>query len=613
MFGTGYWQSITNRRVSRRRALAVSGMAALSTGILAACGGDGDTEPAGSGLLSVPKDTLSQAKRGGVMKDRIHAEPATMDISTANAPLNAFCSACYSSLVQFKPGYMRPSENEVIPDLVESWERSPDGLQITMKLRRGVKWHNKPPINGRDLDVDDVLFTWNRFATKHTARAHVANAADPSAPVISITASDSQTLVIKLTEPIVYALGLFASNFSQAMPIIPKETDSTFDIRNDLIGTGPFVLERYEPSIGAMLRRNPNHYNPDEALVDQVDLPFASEYATALSQFKAGNIYSMGSHTSATQVAGEDVLPVKQEEPRILIYQGPLRNAGSPVSRLGFGLLPDDKSPFLDERVRQAFSLAIERDLFLDTFFNISHFDSQGLSVDTRWNSHLAATEEGSWLDPKSKDFGPNAKYFQHDLAEGKKLLAAAGYANGFEVLSNYISGTELGNAPKQAEVMNGMIQELGITPKVNSIDYLKEYAPRFRDGQGQFEGYTFYSTAGGASTGSAIGAMANEYWSKSRTFSGFSATGKNDRAGDPQVDAMIAKARIEQDPDRLREQVFELQRYLAKPMYVLPMPGVASSFIMAWPCIGNFRVFQDARNNSFLWVDDTQPPIARS
>src|SRR5262249_46953013 len=158
---------------------------------------------------------------------------------------------------------------EIIPDLAESWEVSPDGLQIALKLRPGVKWHNKAPVNGRPLDVDDVLFTWDRFTRKSTARGSVANVVDSRAPIVSLTPPDARTIVIKLTEPIVYALVLFAINYSDGVIVIPKETDTTFDIRNDVIGTGPYFLESYSPSVGFTLKRNPEYYEP--ALIDTFD------------------------------------------------------------------------------------------------------------------------------------------------------------------------------------------------------------------------------------------------------------------------------------------------------------------------------------------------------
>ena len=55
---------------------------------------------------------------------------------------------------------------------------------------------------------------------------------------------------------------------------------------------------------------------------------------------------------------------------------------------------------------------------------------------------------------------------------------------------------------------------------------------------------------------------------------------------------------------------VFDLQRYLAKTAYALYPPGVGTGFLVAWPCIGNFHVYQGGRLNYQLWVDDTKPPF---
>jgi hypothetical protein len=65
-------------------------------------------------------------------------------------------------------------------------------------------------------------------------------------------------------------------------------------------------------------------------------------------------------------------------------------------------------------------SMSWDRDLWLETFFNISNFAAEGLPVEARWNSHVNANWDGWWLDPQGKDFGPNAKYFKHDIVEGK-------------------------------------------------------------------------------------------------------------------------------------------------------------------------------------------------
>jgi peptide/nickel transport system substrate-binding protein len=266
----------------------------------------------------------------------------------------------------------------------------------------------------------------------------------------------------------------------------------------------------------------------------------------------------------------------------------------------------------MDERVRQAVSLAWDRDLYLDVFHNVAAFQKEGLPVEGVWNTALPVTNFGWWLDPQSSNFGPNAKYYKHDLTEAKKLMAAAGYPNGFETIANHIPGPELGPVPKQAEVFSGFMSEIGIKSKVNHVDYLKDYVPNYRDGKGQYAGWSIASTAGAPpSGGHPIGPLAGAFWSKGgNAYRGFSVTGRNDQTGDPQVDSLIEKARIERDVNRAKALVNDVQRYLAKATYMLQTPGSATAFQMAWPCIGNFRVWQNGRPHERLWIDDTKPPF---
>jgi peptide/nickel transport system substrate-binding protein len=232
------------------------------------------------------------------MKDRQYADPPTLDMLTLNNPWYSTGYACYSSLVQYKPGVLEPGKLEWAPDLAESWEVSPDGLTINMKLRPSIKFHNKPPVNGRELDVDDVLFTWKRFSSEYSGRAGVVNAISPGAPVLSVTAPDAKTIQIKLAEPVYYALSLFVGSNGSGLWIIPKEAEdqSKLDLRGDMLGTGPWYMDDYTPSASFTLKRNEEYWDPDYALVDQIDLPIIAEYASALSQLQAGNIYYMGSH-----------------------------------------------------------------------------------------------------------------------------------------------------------------------------------------------------------------------------------------------------------------------------------------------------------------------------
>jgi peptide/nickel transport system substrate-binding protein len=260
-----YWSSLRNKRISRRRALAATGGTAAAAALLAACGGGddgGSSEDAASGLITRPVDTTKEAKRGGVNKWFQANEPAHLDIHTGLAPLNTPNNLTNSLLVNHKAGHLKPAEfTEFVPDLAESWEWSGDRLSLTMKLRQGVKWHNKPPINGRTFDVDDAVFSWERFSRVGQGRTALANSANPNAPVLSLSAVDSRTIVWKFKEPVVYFLTQLTPTQTGNYQMVPKETDTSFDKRKDLIGTGPFVLTEYTPSVRMVFERNPDYWD----------------------------------------------------------------------------------------------------------------------------------------------------------------------------------------------------------------------------------------------------------------------------------------------------------------------------------------------------------------
>jgi ABC-type transport system substrate-binding protein len=376
-----------------------------------------------------------------------------------------------------------------------------------------------------------------------------------------------------------------------------------------MIGTGPYSLTNYTPSVGMTFKKFPDYYEKDFAFVDQIEAPFILEYAQALAQLKAGNIYAYA--TGTARVRQEDILAMKNEVPDLQLHSN--EPSGFSGAALNFGWLPAGQSPFRDERVRQAVSMAWDRDLYIDTFSNVEKFRSAGLPVETYWASALSAGT-GSWrLDPKSKDFGPNAKYFEHNPAEAKKLLAAAGYPDGLDVISSYIPGPELGDSyPRENQVLEDMVREAGFRPKTNLVDYVTRY-PGYRDNNGKYEGWAYI--AGPTTADDAVGMLAWRYSKGGGAgYLGFDTEGKGDGSGDPEVDAMLKKAQSELDTDKRRATVFDIQRYLAKKQYNVPKPGEATYFTLAWPVLKNFGAYRGDRRteNYYWWLDDTQPPLKK-
>ncbi|MGE3993627.1 ABC transporter substrate-binding protein, partial [Pseudorhodoplanes sp.] len=236
-----YWERVSKQRVTRRRALAASSGGMLGLTLLAGCGGDGSAGVEGdaSGLVVNKVDTSKQAKRGGIMKRSTDRDAAHLDVHQAVAPLCLHKDHVYSRLMRKQPGYLKEAEYDFIGDLAESFEYSPDHLSMTLKLRPGLKWHNKPPINGRALDAEDVLFSWERVSRTSSQRVGFVNSANPDAPLLGFSAPDARTIVVKVKYPVSYLPGILARTTTGYLHMVPKETDSTFNIRNDMIGTGP--------------------------------------------------------------------------------------------------------------------------------------------------------------------------------------------------------------------------------------------------------------------------------------------------------------------------------------------------------------------------------------
>src|SRR6266542_3857148 len=177
-----YWNNVLKSRLARRRALVALGAGALSAALLAACGG-GKEKPAGdsSSLVSKPVDTIKQAKRGGIYQssrsnDLDHSDPF---FTTQATPGTA---EIYARLFRRAPGFLAPQPVEYIGDLGQSWEFSPDKLRLTVKLKN-ANWHNLPPVNGRALDTNDVVYTWGRLEAISANRGLLSNKISPTAPI----------------------------------------------------------------------------------------------------------------------------------------------------------------------------------------------------------------------------------------------------------------------------------------------------------------------------------------------------------------------------------------------------------------------------------------------
>src|SRR5262249_45339828 len=146
--------------------------------------------------------TSRQAKRGGIIQADVSADEPNLDpLSTARVNGGAWSQYSYSRPLQEKvtPGGTKAAEYE--GDAAASWELATNGLRMVLKLRPDLKWDARAPTNGRAVDSDDVVFSWNKFVAQSPWAGTLANKADPNSAVISAEKIDSTTYAYNMAFP----------------------------------------------------------------------------------------------------------------------------------------------------------------------------------------------------------------------------------------------------------------------------------------------------------------------------------------------------------------------------------------------------------------------------
>lgn len=603
-----YWNRFETQRLSRRRLLVASSAAASAAALLAACGGSSNDSGSSGGdsnsLVAKPVDSTKQAQKGGTLKTSRPTDVDSFNPYIVSTPTDWHTNHVYSPIVRPKPGHLQAANGDVEPDLAESWEISEDKLQITFHIRANAKFDPRPPTNGRAANADDVVHAWKNYAAMSGRRADLANSVNPAASVTSVTATDPRTVVFKLAFPDSSVLRLLAAN-AERVVVLPVEADGGFDYKKDQRGSGPFMMTEYRPSQGFTYRKNPGYYEPDKPYIDGMEVTILSEYATALAQFKAGQVYIYDDAGAASLIRPEDVLQTKRDVPQVQMFQTDVSTA---TARLFYGFEGGTaKSPFVDQRVRQAYSMSLDRDSWDDAFLNVSNLQSQGLPVNTRYNTAVPSSFEGWWLDPQGKDFGENAKYYTHDIAEAKKLLSAAGFPNGVDLESHHIVTSEYGrDFPKMIEVLLGMCAEAGIRVKITPSGFNTDWRAGYADAKGKFPGIAYVNLTP-VEMGNWLVAVYNKQGS---LFKGFDVNGTTPGAGDPFLDDLTTKILREFDIQKRFDMTHDLQRYEAKTQYLPPFPGGATGFILNWPTVENRYVNRGSNTEElYLWLNNQKAP----
>jgi peptide/nickel transport system substrate-binding protein len=495
---------------------------------------------------ALPSAVSAQApKRGGTLSLRLWDPPHFDHMLIISYKTNILLSFTHSRLVKQKAGpAVAPGTFPLEGDLAESWTQ-PNETTYVFKLRRGVKWHNKPPVNGRELTADDVKYSIERFVTvKGNSNAYVLKSLD------KVEAVDKYTVKFTLKEPFAWFLDMLAS--PMAIAIVAREAVEKFgDLKKAeaVIGTGPWMLDSYRANVGAVLVRNPGYFVPGLPYIDRIEVAVDEDNASRMAAFMSGK-YDLGwenpgiiNRTDWVQIQDR----LKQTRPN-------LKTAEFPANVMSHISMRTDQKPFNDVRVRQAISYAIDRQGILDA-------TAEGVGV---FNPAVPAALK-EWTIPINQ-LGDGAKYFKYDPAEARRLLAAAGYPKGFP---GNLCFTTYGSTilVDSMQLVLKYLKDVGIDARLDQKEYGDYIATCFN---GNFPSMTYGPQTPFLDPDNFL--FAQYYPGEPKNQS---------HIEDAALADMLVKQRRTFDVARRREVIHEIQRYLAPRQYYVTIPS--GVYVAVW------------------------------
>src|SRR3989441_4576505 len=495
-------RDVTRRDFLKRAGWTSAGMTALAVG---AGGGRPSAQPA----MTYPDWTPASSrppKRGGTLTRASATDPPVLDPRlTQSVGLFQFASLTSNRLVRyvFPDEASGTSDLTLKGDLAESWQSSPDYRIWTFKLRQGVKWHNIPPLNGRELVAGDVKYCFEAYAKEGVQSFNFREIEGMETP-------DKYTLRVHLHTPNV----LFPQNVAECVTVVfsREVLEEDGDLKKRLIGTGPYILKEHTRKVRVVLTRNLDYYDKGRPYVDECVILSTPDAATRLAAFRTGqsDILWVASPTEAEIVRKTNPAAVVQAYKNVL----------SP-----FGLaLAQDKPPFNALRVRRAISMAIDRQKQVDTVYERHAIPGWGVPYTYYQDKMPTLAQLGPW--------------WQYRPAEAKKLLAEAGHPNGFESTLFYYEYWPQMTSQVQL-VQQDLKRNLNINAKIVKLDYTTYYG---RYVEGKWDGMAW-----GFQSGHAVGLDERTYqYMHSKSTKNFF------RVNDPLIDELTVKLR--QTPDRAEQ-----------------------------------------------------------
>src|SRR5215471_15823008 len=256
-------ERVLGPRRARTRGVAMTGLAVLVIAV------------------SAHRPALAQ-KKGGILHSGHFDSPASMSLlEESTLAVNRPVMGVFNNLVMFDQQAAQNSPQSIVPDLATGWSSNEEGTELTMPLRRGVKWHD-----GRPFTARDVKCTWDLLSGKANEKLRINPRKSWYSNVEEVTTNGDYEVTFHLKRPQPSLLALLASGWS---PIYPCHV-SLRDMRSHPIGTGPFKLVEFKPNEVIRVIKNPDYWKPGRPYLDGIEWTIIKDVSTRNLAFIAGKV-----------------------------------------------------------------------------------------------------------------------------------------------------------------------------------------------------------------------------------------------------------------------------------------------------------------------------------
>jgi peptide/nickel transport system substrate-binding protein len=444
----------------KRWQVVLFGFAAALTVTLANCAPQPNAPTTGASTSPAASSSAASAVADastlvfGATGDPVILEPGNIEDNNSIYVVDQI----YDRLLEYKPG-----TTDLEPSLATSWSASKDGLKWTFKLRDGVKFHDGTPFNAEAVKVN-VQRWWDpkdSLGFRDAGKTYAiweglfgGYKGSPNSVLQAVNVVDDKTVEFVLKEPFAAFPAAIASGyFGIASPDAIKKAGKDYGTpTGGAVGTGPYKFVEWRNGDRLTLEKNPNYWKPGFPKTDKVVFRFIKEPSARLAELRSGSI--------------DFTVDITPDQLKELQADKSLKEVRRPPFNVGYLALNTSYEPLSKKEVRQAIALSLNRKSIVDSFWS-------GL-----------ATSDGFFMPPSLKQFySASQGNYEYSPEKAKKMLADAGYPNGFDLELWYmpVSRPYYPTPKPIAEALSADLGAIGIRTKLNTKDWAAYLADRLK------------------------------------------------------------------------------------------------------------------------------------